>query len=439
LVRQESNINSSDALALNERLVYGLRSKGYIRTQRVEAAFGAVLRHVFVPGVPLDEAYSDRVISGKKSENGEVLSSSSAPFIMAMMLEQLNLKPGHKVLEIGAGTGYNAALMAHIVGKTGHVVTVDIDQDQVEAAREHLTTAGFDRVRVVCADGGYGYADAAPYDRIILTAGAWDIAPSWWDQMKPDGRLVLPLAIAGQKSIAFERKDDYLLSLSVRDCGFIRLRGAFADPQSGRVVQLGPDPGLEMWVGPGWSPDAETVYELLIGPSRDWDVEATVSVHGIISGLLMWLALNEPNSGRLVARDDMVGRGIVPPLIGLGGARRVAFTPVLYGEKGLAALMRPPGQPAPLVEHSDLFIPGPPFALFVRQFGADKSLAQRLIARIKDWDAAGRPSSEGLQIRAYRRGCDYVPSAGEIVVDKRWTRLVLDWPTGLTHPRSGAR
>lgn len=428
-MQQESNSNNSDALALNQALVYGLSSKGYIHTRHVEAAFRAVLRHTFVPGVPPEEAYSDRVIPAKKGKSGEVLSASSAPFIMAIMLEQLNLKPGHKVLEIGAGTGYNAALMAHIVGKTGQVVTVDIDQDLVDAGREHLVAAGFDRVQVVCADGGYGYADAAPYDRIILTVGAWDITPSWWEQMKPDGRLVLPLAIAGQKSIAFEQKDDHLSSLSVRDCGFMRLRGAFADPRPGSVVQLGPDPGLEMWVGTEWSLDSETMYDWLIGPSRDWDVKATVAVHEIISGLLMWLALNEPNGGRMVAWDDMVERSIVPSLIGLGGKRKVVFTPVLLGETGLAALMRPPGQPAPLVDYSELFTPGPPFALFVRQFGADGSLAQRLIARIQAWDAAGRPSSDGLHIRAYRRDCDYVPSEGEIVVEKRWTQLVLDWPT----------
>lgn len=429
MVQQESNSNNSDALALNQALVDGLRSKGYIHTPHVEAAFRAVLRHTFVPGVPLEEVYSDRVIPAKKGKNGEVLSSSSPPFVMAIMLEQLNLKPGHKVLEIGAGTGYNAALMAHIVGQAGQVVTVDIDQDLVDAAREHLVAAGFDRVQVVCADGGYGYADAAPYDRIILTVGAWDVTPSWWEQMKSDGRLVLPLNIAGQKSIAFEQKDDHLSSLSVRDCGFMPLRGAFADPRPRSVVQLGPDPGLEMWVGTERSLDSERMCDWLIGPSRDWDAKATVAVHEIISGLLMWLALHEPNGGRMVAWDEMVERDIVPPLIGLGGKRKVVFTPVLLGETGLAALMRPPGQPAPLVDYNELFTPGPPFALFVRQFGADESLAQRLIARIQAWDTAGRPSSDGLHIRAYRKDCDYVPSESDIVVEKRWTQLVLDWPT----------
>lgn len=438
MVQQASDRNNCDALALNQALVEELKNRGCIHTLSVEAAFAGVLRHLFVPEAPLEEVYSDRVIPTKQDQDGQWLSSSSQPAIMTIMLEQLNLKPGHKVLEIGAGTGYNAALMAHIVGETGQVITVDIDQDLVDVAREHLVTAGFDKVQVVCADGGYGYAEAAPYDRIILTVGAWDIAPSWWEQLKPDGRLVLPLDIAGQKSIAFEQKDDHLLSLSVRDCGFIPLRGTFADPRPGSVVQLGPDPGLEMWVGTEWSVDGETMYDWLIGPSRDWDVGATVAVHEIISGLMMWLALNEPNAGRMVAWDDIVERSIVPPLIGLCGKRKMVFTPVLLGETGLAALMRPPGQPSPLVEYSELFAPGPPFALFVRQFGADESLAQRLIARIQAWDTAGRPSSDGLRIRAYRRDSGHLPSKGEIVVEKRWTQLVLDWPTKVWPPGAGA-
>src|SRR5581483_5459570 len=114
---------------------------------------------------------------------------------MAIMLEQLQLKPGLRVLEIGAGTGYNAALMAHIVGETGQVITIDIDEDIVYNARLHLVTAGFERVQVICADGGAGYAHAAPYDRIILTVGASDITPAWRDQMKPNGRLLLPLTL----------------------------------------------------------------------------------------------------------------------------------------------------------------------------------------------------------------------------------------------------
>src|SRR5258708_24206156 len=98
---------------------------------------------------------------------------------MAIMVEQLALQPGDRILEIGAGTGYNAALMAHLVGPKGQVVTVDIDQDTAAAAQAHLATAGADDIRVLCGDGALGYPEAAPYDRIILTAGTWDIAPAW--------------------------------------------------------------------------------------------------------------------------------------------------------------------------------------------------------------------------------------------------------------------
>ncbi len=97
---------------------------------------------------------------------------------MAIMLEQLQLEPGQRVLEIGTGTGYNAALMAHIVGETGQVITIDIDEDIVEGAREHLAAAGYDSVQVVCGDGGLGDVSAAAYDRIIFTVGANNILPA---------------------------------------------------------------------------------------------------------------------------------------------------------------------------------------------------------------------------------------------------------------------
>ncbi|RPH69085.1 methyltransferase domain-containing protein, partial [bacterium] len=218
--------NNKQAIQLNHALVDELKEKGIIQTPRVEAAFRAVLRHHFVPGTPLEQVYSDRVIAAKKDEEGRWLSSSSQPAIMAIMLEQLGLEPGQRVLEIGAGTGYNAALMAHILGEAGQVVTVEIDQDLTEAARDHLAAAGYERVRAVCADGGYGYPEAAPYDRIILTVASGDLTPAWLEQLKPGGRIVLPLTLRGSmKSIAFERADDHLVSLSTKDCGFIPLRG----------------------------------------------------------------------------------------------------------------------------------------------------------------------------------------------------------------------
>jgi protein-L-isoaspartate(D-aspartate) O-methyltransferase len=433
---EQHGANNSDVLALNQVLIGELKSKGCIQMPHVEAAFRAVLRHLFVPRVPLEEVYSDRAIPSKQDQNGQWLSSSSQPAIMAIMLEQLGLEPGHKVLEIGTGTGYNAALIAHIIGEAGHVVTVDIDESLVGAARRHLAMAGFDQVQVICTDGGYGYPDAAPYDRIILTVGASDIAPAWWDQMKPGGRIVLPLTLKGsQKSIAFEQANDHLASISVRDCSFMPLRGDFASSPPNQV-QLGPDPGLYVEPVDKFSIDSDAAYGLLTGTSKDWAASVEVTACDVMMGKLWtWLALHEPQMCQLVAEGDVVERGIVPPLIGLGGKQKSACTVVLLDETGLVALMRPPGQSVPLVDINELFVSDSPFvlpfALFVRQFGPDESVAQRLIAQIQAWDTAGRPSPDGMHVRAYPKDFDYTPSEVEFVVEKPWTRLVLEWPAAV--------
>ena len=98
--------------ALRTALVETLRARGRLQSPAIAAAFAQVPRHLFVPDVSLDEASRDTFIATKRQPDGEVISSSSQPEIMAIMLEQLDLRPGQRVLEIGAGTGYNAALLA---------------------------------------------------------------------------------------------------------------------------------------------------------------------------------------------------------------------------------------------------------------------------------------------------------------------------------------
>jgi protein-L-isoaspartate(D-aspartate) O-methyltransferase len=424
------SLTHSDVSTLCETLIDELKAKGHLVSPPVEAAFRAVSRHLFVPGVSLAEAYADHSIPTKRLDD-QVVSSSSQPAIMAIMLEQLGLEPGHKVLEIGAGTGYNAALMAHLVGETGKVITLDIDQDIVDSAREHLAAAGFDRVQVVCADGGHGYAEAGPFDRIILTVGASDIALAWWEQLKPGGRLVLPLAIrGGQKFTAFEWRADHLVSLSVKYCGFMLLRGVFAAPPVSQL-QLGPDPGLFLEVEEARPIDPEAVYSWLTCSSQDWPTGVAVTVCELLGGLRLWLALPESEVGMLVAKGDMVDRGLIPPLIGLGGEWKSISTSVLLGETGLVALMRPPGQPAPFVDVNELYASHSAFTLFVRRFGRAEVLAQRLLEQVKAWDEAGRPASENLLIRAYPKYKGYTPSADEWVVEKQWTWLVLEWQRGI--------
>jgi protein-L-isoaspartate(D-aspartate) O-methyltransferase len=320
--------------------------------------------------------------------------------------------------------------MAYLVGDTGQVITLDIAPDIVEQARLNLAAAGARRVQVICGDGGYGCTDAAPFDRIILTVGSKDITPSWWQQLKVGGRLVLPLQIgAGQKSIAFERRQDHLTSLSVIDCGFMMLQGDFSG-SSPSHAELGPELGLFIEIEQPLPVDGSTLYQFLLGPARDWEIGVAVTLPEILRGLRFWLALQEPGLTDLVAAGEMVDRRLAPPLFGFGGERKSTITPVLFSQHGLAALISQPGGAGPLVDvdSHDWYTADTPFALYVRQFGRDESLVQRLVRAVRDWDRAGRPDSGGLRVRAFQPGSPVRPGPGVYVVDKKWTRLVLDWP-----------
>jgi protein-L-isoaspartate(D-aspartate) O-methyltransferase len=258
----------TDELArMRERLATRVLAAHRICSERVAAALHAVPRHLFLPEQPPEAAYRDDAIVTKRDEAGQPISSSSQPAIMAIMLDQLDLAPGLRVLEIGAGTGYNAALISHVVGPTGQVTSIDIDPDLVEAAREHLARAGFGEVVVACADGAWGYPERAPYDRIIATVGVSDLAPAWLGQADPQARIVVPLDVRGtQLSVAFERAGPGgpWTSRSLAPCGFMRMRGSLAGPE--RVVHLAP--GLFLLLPDGSSEvDGDTLAAWLAGPS----------------------------------------------------------------------------------------------------------------------------------------------------------------------------
>jgi protein-L-isoaspartate(D-aspartate) O-methyltransferase len=301
---------SSEALspeALRAALVEQLRSKGCLRSPAIAEAFFTVPRHLFVPEVSVEDAYRDRWIATKRMPDGEVVSSSSQPEIMATMLEQLAVRPGHHVLEIGAGTGYNAALLAHLVGLTGSVTTVDIDDHIVTAARAHLAAAAIRGVRVVCADGWAGLAEDAPYDRIIVTVGAHDISPAWRAQLSPSGRLLLPLSLpAVQACVAFDERAGVLESASVRGCIFMRLRGAAAVPM--RPVAVGPEPAPLVWPRGAHTVDGAVAHALL----QTLPTDLVVPRADLHDAIVVWLGLHEPTSAWFTAQGEAVTTRLVP-------------------------------------------------------------------------------------------------------------------------------
>ena len=199
---------STELARLRDRMVADVTAAHRTVSVPVTEALRVVPRHLFLPGIPAEAAYRDDAIVTRRGPDGQPTSSSSQPTIMAIMLDQLGLEPGQRVLEIGAGTGYNAALMKYLVGPSGSVITVDLDQDVAREAAAHLAAAGYPEVTVVAGDGAEGHPAGAPYDRVIATVGVSDLAPAWLGQLGPGGRIVVPLDLRGsQRSIAFERAD----------------------------------------------------------------------------------------------------------------------------------------------------------------------------------------------------------------------------------------
>ncbi|WP_217142700.1 methyltransferase domain-containing protein [Streptomyces sp. AC627_RSS907] len=178
-------------------------------------AFATVPRHLFVPyyyvgvlggyerrwGEHPDPAARERWVRGAYADaplatrvrDGELLSSSSQPSLMATMLVELGVTDGDRVLEIGAGTGYNAALLAHRLGDGDLVTTVDLDPEITESARRHLAAAGY-HPAVVTGDGARGVPERAPYDRILATCELPSVPRAWLAQCRPGGRILIPFA-----------------------------------------------------------------------------------------------------------------------------------------------------------------------------------------------------------------------------------------------------
>jgi protein-L-isoaspartate(D-aspartate) O-methyltransferase len=240
-------LQADDATTLRQAMVTTLRDEGLITTDSVAAAMNTVPRHDFAPGEPLEKVYqTDTTLVPKIDAQGRQTSVVSASHIQAIQLEQAEVRPGMNVLEIGSG-GYNAALIAEMVGSTGSVTTVDIDADIVDRAHAGLSRAGYEHVNVVLADAEHGVPQHAPYDRIIVTVGAWDVPPAWLEQLTPGGRIVLPLRFAGiTRLITFDRApgDPVLTASNYRLGSFVPMQGDGAATEE--LIAVTPDVGLRL-------------------------------------------------------------------------------------------------------------------------------------------------------------------------------------------------
>ncbi|MGJ5751481.1 protein-L-isoaspartate(D-aspartate) O-methyltransferase [Streptomyces puniciscabiei] len=254
------------AVAAREALVREIDAEGAFAGDPVwREAFAAVPRHLFVPyyyvagprgyerrwGESPEPEARERWVRGAYEDvplatrlrDGELVSSSSQPSLMARMLAALEVEDGNRLLEVGAGTGYNAALLAHRLGDDDLVTTVDLEPEITESARRHLQAAGF-HPAVVTGDGARGVPERAPFDRIIATCELSTVPRAWLAQCRPGARVLTPLATG-------------LLALTVRDAAhgegrflptpayFVPLRGAARPEPAGASLAGLPDRARE--------------------------------------------------------------------------------------------------------------------------------------------------------------------------------------------------
>jgi protein-L-isoaspartate(D-aspartate) O-methyltransferase len=186
---------------------------------RVMAVIGRIPRHEFVPANQRSNAYRNRPLP---IGHGQTISQ---PYIVALMTDLVEPQPDHRVLEIGTGSGYQAAVLAEL---TGHVYSMEIIEPLGEQASGRLVQLGYDNVSVRIGDGYYGWEEHAPFDTIVVTAAASHVPPPLIEQLKPGGRMVIPVGsrFLTQQLVLIEKQPDgQLITTQLLPVRFVPLTG----------------------------------------------------------------------------------------------------------------------------------------------------------------------------------------------------------------------
>ncbi|MDQ8706949.1 methyltransferase, FxLD system [Streptomyces sp. LHD-70] len=407
--------NDTAAERLRNALVDQVVSEDRIKTPRIIQAMRTVPRHLFVPEASLEDAYANTTVHIKYNETGQSISCASQPSVVGLMLEQLQPQPGERILELGAGTGYNAALLAHLVGEKGHVTTIDVDDDLVEGARAHLAAAGVDNVTVALGDGALGHADSAPYDKIIATVGAHGIPHAWLEQLAQGGRLLVPQRLRGSvnRSISYERRGDSFVSVSSEMNTFMPLRRGVADDDR-PLIPVSATGAIHLQTNTSQAIDATALADVLDQPSiQEW---TGVLVRGGESPewMELWLTLAMPSGLNWMSfdRNEVAGKLLTDD--------PYPSSTAVFDKSALTYLARRlSDQTTP--EGGKLW----EFGVIGHGPGSDE-LAARVATAIQEWDRDYRGREADFELRPLD-AAPAEPQPGRFTIDTPLNQIVIKW------------
>lgn len=352
-----------------QTLVEILNQRDKIKDPRIEAAFLAIPRQTFLPQQPPEKVYTDSSIVITYDDHDNALVSSIMPSMLAEMLHQADLRAGQNVLEIGTGTGYFAALLRHVLGPDSTVTSVEIDRDMAQTAERNLMRLGMKNLHIVHADGSEGYAPRASYDRIVSTVGVWDIPAAWVRQLKPNGKLIVPIWLDGLQVVAtfVKESEDLLLSETNTPGAFVYMRGEASGP---RVSKRVGSTSLTLLADDINDIDVAALH-LLLSEDQSYDhLSTSLASEEYWYGFLPYVMLHEPASD-------------VFALYEVRGDQKA------YGMSGEGFALIMPG--------SVCFVPYFGAGSTYSFAGADAFL--EVEKQLDNWKAAGRPGLAQLRLR----------------------------------------
>jgi len=220
---REPTKSSEDFAKERAAKVQELLRTGYLKSECIQQALLKVHREMFIPRLYKDYAYQEvpLPLPGERA-------TISCPHSYPLFYEPLGLDRGHKFLEIGTGSGYGAAVAREVVGMEGLVISIEIDPITFEFARRNLERAGYNDILLVNSDGGHGYPEMKPIDRIAITAACATVPEELIEQLGPTGRLIAPIQQRQvQELVLYEKATGDLRSSVICDVLYVPLRGVY--------------------------------------------------------------------------------------------------------------------------------------------------------------------------------------------------------------------